>query len=105
MNEQSLIVVAGATGRQGGAVVDHLLKSGAWKVRGLTRHPESAAARALSEQGRGDGARRPERIPTPAAHAAGRVWGVQRAELLGSGHRRRGAAGQETWPTWPKRRT
>jgi uncharacterized protein YbjT (DUF2867 family) len=43
------IVVCGATGRQGGAVVRHLLEDG-WRVRGLTRSPESAKARALAER-------------------------------------------------------
>ena len=34
-----LIVVCGATGRQGGAVTRHLLADG-WRVRGLTRDPD-----------------------------------------------------------------
>lgn len=45
-----LIVVAGATGRQGGAVARHLLERG-WRVRGLTRNPQSARARALGAAG------------------------------------------------------
>lgn len=44
------ILVTGATGRQGGAVVRHLLKDG-WKVRALTRHPDQPAARTLREMG------------------------------------------------------
>ena len=51
MNDQRLIVVAGATGHQGGAVVRNLLRAGGWKIRGLTRDPEQPAARELSKQG------------------------------------------------------
>lgn len=48
-NEQ-LIVVAGATGTQGGAVARHLLQNG-WKVRALTRDPNKDAAQTLAKQG------------------------------------------------------
>ena len=44
------IVVVGATGRQGGQVVRHLLKDG-WRVRGMTRNPESKKAEALKALG------------------------------------------------------
>ena len=50
MNRDGLVLVAGATGRQGGAVVRHLLTKG-WKLRALTRNPDSYAARKLAEQG------------------------------------------------------
>src|SRR6516225_4648530 len=45
-----IVLVAGATGRQGGAVIRHLLPKG-WKVRALTRSPKSAAAQKLQRQG------------------------------------------------------
>jgi uncharacterized protein YbjT (DUF2867 family) len=45
-----MIVVTGATGKQGGAVARHLLRDG-WKVRAVTRNAESEAARALAAQG------------------------------------------------------
>ncbi len=45
-----IILVSGATGKQGGAVARHLLKSG-WKVRALTRSPEKAEATALIKEG------------------------------------------------------
>jgi uncharacterized protein YbjT (DUF2867 family) len=45
-----IILVAGATGKQGGALVQHLL-TGKWKVRALTRNPESRAAKALAGRG------------------------------------------------------
>ena len=44
------ILVGGATGRQGAAVVDDLLARG-YKVRGLTRKPESKGGAALSARG------------------------------------------------------
>jgi uncharacterized protein YbjT (DUF2867 family) len=44
------VLVTGATGRQGGAVVRHLLASG-WQVRALTRDPGKPASRSLAELG------------------------------------------------------
>jgi uncharacterized protein (TIGR02246 family) len=49
-NQQQTILVTGATGKQGGAVLRHLLGS-AFKLRALTRNPESAAAHALAAKG------------------------------------------------------
>ena len=49
-NEGKTIVVVGATGRQGGQVVRHLLNQG-WRVRGLTRKPESKKAAELKALG------------------------------------------------------
>jgi uncharacterized protein YbjT (DUF2867 family) len=45
-----IVVVCGATGRQGGAVTRHLLAEG-WHVRGLTRDPGSEKAKSLTETG------------------------------------------------------
>ncbi|MCU4973642.1 NmrA/HSCARG family protein [Halobacteria archaeon AArc-m2/3/4] len=46
------VLVTGATGNQGGAVVDHLLEAETeFDVRGLTRDTESEAARDLEERG------------------------------------------------------
>ena len=46
------VLVTGATGNQGGAVVDHLLASDAdFEVLGLTRDADSDTAAALSERG------------------------------------------------------
>lgn len=45
-----VVAVVGATGRQGSAVVRHLLHDG-WRVRALTRHPARPAARRLEEAG------------------------------------------------------
>ena len=44
------VLVTGATGRQGGSVVRHLL-AGGWNIRALTRDPGTKAARALAGRG------------------------------------------------------
>ncbi len=49
-NTHKTVLVAGATGRQGGAVIRHLLPNG-WKLRALTRNPGSHAAQELARQG------------------------------------------------------
>jgi uncharacterized protein YbjT (DUF2867 family) len=49
-NEERLIVVAGATGKQGGAVARSLLDRG-FQVRALTRNPQKPEAQALADQG------------------------------------------------------
>jgi uncharacterized protein YbjT (DUF2867 family) len=48
--DDQVVVVTGATGRQGGAVTRHLRAEG-WRVRGVTRSPDSSAARALAALG------------------------------------------------------
>ena len=49
-NLRKTILVTGATGRQGGAVVNHLIK-GNMSVRALSRTPQSLAAQLLSARG------------------------------------------------------
>lgn len=49
-NAERLVLVAGSTGNQGGAVARSLLERG-FQVRALTRDTEKPEARALSEQG------------------------------------------------------
>lgn len=44
------ILVTGATGKQGGAAADHLLRNG-WQVRILTRHPSDDKARSYADRG------------------------------------------------------
>lgn len=46
-----LIVVVGATGTQGGSVVDALLQDPTYRVRGLTRNPDSDTAKTLKMKG------------------------------------------------------
>ena len=48
--EEKTILVAGATGQQGGSVARHLLAAG-WPVRALTRDSDGPAAQALADQG------------------------------------------------------
>jgi uncharacterized protein YbjT (DUF2867 family) len=50
MSEKRTILVTGATGQQGGAVAQALLRRG-HAVRALARNPDSAAARALAAKG------------------------------------------------------
>jgi len=47
---EKIVLVTGATGRQGGAVVRHMLGKG-WTLRALTRRPESHEAQGLARQG------------------------------------------------------
>ena len=47
---ERVVAVTGATGRQGGAVARHLMADG-WRVRALTRNPDSAKAAALRALG------------------------------------------------------
>ena len=49
-NAERLIVVAGATGKQGGAVARSLLERG-FRVRALTRNPQKPEAQALADHG------------------------------------------------------
>ncbi|MFN1188858.1 NmrA/HSCARG family protein [[Kitasatospora] papulosa] len=51
MTDRPLVLVTGATGAQGGSVARHLLRSGRWTVRAVTRDPRSAAAAALTARG------------------------------------------------------
>lgn len=50
LNGERILLVAGATGRQGGAVARHTLHKG-WKLRALTRDTSSHAARDLAQKG------------------------------------------------------
>lgn len=50
MERDGIILVSGATGQQGGAIANELLGAG-WRVRAMTRRPESEAARALTGRG------------------------------------------------------
>ena len=46
-----IIAVTGATGAQGGGVVNVMKKTPGWKVRAVTRNPESDAAKKLAAEG------------------------------------------------------
>jgi len=49
-NADKTVLVTGATGRQGGAVIRHMLPKG-WKLRALTRNPASHEAQSLARLG------------------------------------------------------
>ena len=49
-NPEKTVLVTGATGRQGGSVVRHMLGKG-WKLRALTRDPNNPAAQDLKRDG------------------------------------------------------
>lgn len=49
-NEDKIVLITGATGRQGGAVIRHMLPKG-WKLRALTRNEGSRVAQELARQG------------------------------------------------------
>src|SRR5215472_11575876 len=49
-DSERIVLVSGATGRQGGAVIRHLLGKG-WRLRALSRNPGGEAARSLAGQG------------------------------------------------------
>ena len=72
------VLVTGATGRQGGAVIRHMLPKG-WKLRALTRNPDGHEAQALASQGievmRGD-LEDPDSIARAAIGAYG-IYSVQ----------------------------
>ncbi|MFI6596943.1 NmrA/HSCARG family protein [Nonomuraea sp. NPDC050536] len=84
--DKPLILVAGATGNQGGAVVDALLEHpDRWRVRALTRDPVGAPAKALAARGvevfAGDMADR-ESLKQALKGAYG-VFGVQNSRTAG----------------------
>ena len=72
-SERTMLVM-GATGRQGGAVIRHMLPKG-WKLRALTRNPQSHEAQALARQGvevmQGD-----QEDPGSVVRAASGVYGI-----------------------------
>jgi uncharacterized protein YbjT (DUF2867 family) len=74
VNSDKTVLVVGATGRQGGAVIRHMLPKG-WKLRALTRKTNDSIAQSLTSQGievvRGD-------LEDPASleRAARGVYGV-----------------------------
>ena len=51
MTDKKTIVVLGATGNQGGSVVDALLQDSQWDIRGVTRNIDSEKAKKLATRG------------------------------------------------------
>lgn len=85
-SERRVIVVTGATGRQGSAVTRHLLEQG-WRVRALTRNIAGKQAQALAALGaevvRGD--LDDTTTLRPAFAGAGGVYSVQNPYISGPG--------------------
>ena len=100
-NGDKTILVTGATGRQGGAAIRHLLPNG-WKLRALTRHPNGYAAKQLSGQGvevvRGE-LEDPESLER-AAHGVYGIFSVQDYWVAGSGAKSNKA---RTWLISPRK--
>jgi nucleoside-diphosphate-sugar epimerase len=76
-NTDKTVLITGATGRQGGAVIRHLLPKG-WKLRALTRDPGSHSARSLKDNG-------VEVVQGDRTCCCRRLWRLQCPGLLGSG--------------------
>ena len=51
MASERIVLVTGATGKQGGATLRHLAASGGVRLRAMTRKPESEAAKAVAALG------------------------------------------------------
>jgi uncharacterized protein YbjT (DUF2867 family) len=51
MANDKVVLITGATGKQGGATLRHLAKVGGFKLRAMTRKPDSDAAKALAALG------------------------------------------------------
>ena len=94
MANERTVLITGATGKQGGATARALAGKG-FKLRAMTRNPDSDAAKAVAsatgaELVRGD----LERRGVAEGRAEGRVGRLRRAEHLGGGCRGRRRAGQ-----------
>jgi len=50
-SSKPIVLVTGATGEQGGSVIDYLLRDGGFRVRGLTRKTSGDKAKALAARG------------------------------------------------------
>jgi len=51
MANEKVVLITGATGKQGGATIRHLAKQGGFKLRAITRKPDSDAGKALAALG------------------------------------------------------
>jgi uncharacterized protein YbjT (DUF2867 family) len=50
-HSQKLVVVVGATGGQGGSVINRLLTDDSYRIRGISRDPQSKKSQALAMKG------------------------------------------------------
>src|SRR5258708_35728327 len=78
IHEGKTVLVTGPSGRQGGAVIRHMIPKG-WRLRALTRNPANHAAQELARQGielvQGD-LEDPTSLPAPLRDVYG-VYSVQ----------------------------
>ena len=81
---KQLIAVMGATGTQGGGVVDELLARQRFAVRALTRNPNSEKAKALQAKGCEGGAGRLHKARDLRTCFPQSIWRVCGDQLLGS---------------------
>ena len=51
VNGGETLLITGATGRQGGAVLRHLLKQGGWKLRAFVHRADRRGIDGLTQQG------------------------------------------------------
>jgi uncharacterized protein YbjT (DUF2867 family) len=75
MANEKVVLITGATGKQGGATARHLAGRGGLKLRALTRKPDSDAAKKLAAQGVEVVAGDLDDAPSLSRALAG-VWGV-----------------------------
>jgi hypothetical protein len=100
-NMDKTVLVTGATGRQGGAVIRNMLLKG-WKLRALTRSPSGRAAQELSRRGvevvEGN-------LEDPASleRAARGVYGFTVSKISGRLARSVKSSRARTWRTRPKK--
>src|ERR1700730_4896511 len=103
MTSDRTILIAGVTGKQGGAVA-HALQGAGFHLRGLTRKPESERAAALARQGveivKGD-------LDDEATlrRALAGAWGVFGVQNAGSSGKRRRASVLRRWRARPASNT
>ena len=74
LNADKTVLITGATGQQGGAVIRHMLAKG-WNLRALTRNSSSDTALSLARQGVELAQGNLEDLPS-LEHAAHRVYGI-----------------------------
>jgi uncharacterized protein YbjT (DUF2867 family) len=72
---EKLVLITGATGKQGGATLRHLAKRGGFKLRALTRKPDGDAAKAVAALGAEVVAGDLDDVAS-LEHALGGAWGV-----------------------------
>ncbi len=81
MSGTKIIAVCGATGRQGGSVVEFLLNDGSFKVRGLTRNAESPKAKGTKRYAKTLALNSPTHLYTPVPELTAKGVEVVQADF------------------------